>query len=156
LAHLENRNAKSFQVPNSINAPRGVFVTLYEHAKELRGCIGHIAPMCSTLAEEVAECARSAAFEDPRFPPLKARELRDVQIEVSILGSLSPVTAVAELNPKKFGVVVSAGFRRGLLLPDIDGVDTVDMQIDIARRKAGIATHEPIRIEKFEIEKIRM
>jgi AmmeMemoRadiSam system protein A len=141
-------------VAREINTPQGVFVTIYDLEKNLRGCIGHITPICQTLAEEVAECARAAAFEDPRFPPLKPHELESVRFEISLLGPLSPAENLAQLDAKRFGIVVSAGFKRGLLLPNLDGVDTVDMQIDIARRKAGIGNHEIITIQKFEIERI--
>ncbi len=151
---LENRLLASSDFVHGQKKSQGVFVTLYTHMKELRGCIGHISPVCASLSEEVAECAVAAAFEDPRFPPLSISELSSVHLEISLLGPLSEVETVNELDPKRFGVVVSAGWRRGLLLPDIDGVDSVDMQIDIARRKAGIAAHERVKIQKFEVNKI--
>ncbi len=153
-AQLKEERYHAPTLPAERNRPQGVFVTLYDREKNLRGCIGHITPTRKTLAEEVAECACAAAFEDPRFAPLCREELPGVKFEVSLLGPLSPVENIAELNAQKFGVVVSAGFKRGLLLPNLDGVDTVDMQIDIARRKAGIGRNEAITIQKFEIERI--
>jgi AmmeMemoRadiSam system protein A len=153
-AQLRRESYSPPVVPAEINAPQGVFVTIYDFEKNLRGCIGHITPFCKTLAEEVAECACAAAFADPRFPPINLHEFDTVRFEISLLGPLSPAESIAQLDAKRFGVVVSSGFKRGLLLPDLDGVDTVEMQIDIARRKAGIGRHEAITIQKFEIERI--
>lgn len=134
---------------------RGVFVTIHNLNGELRGCMGHISPVCDLLTAELEECALAAAFEDPRFPPLEPEELGNICIEVSLLGELEEVTDIRELDCKKYGVVVSSGYRRGLLLPDIDGVETVEMQLDIARRKARIIDSEKIQIQRFLVEKVK-
>jgi AmmeMemoRadiSam system protein A len=134
---------------------QGVFVTIQTHEGELRGCIGHIGAMCRSLTEEVQQCARAAAFEDPRFPPLNASELDSVRIEISLLSPLEPVASTQDLDCKKYGVVVSSGFRRGLLLPDLEGVNSVASQLDIARQKARISPKESIEIHRFTIKKVQ-
>jgi AmmeMemoRadiSam system protein A len=154
-ARLESRVNTLSRLPVPFDRSRGVFVTLYGPGRELRGCVGHIQATCGSLTDEVAECAIAAAFHDPRFPPLRVEELATVSIEISLLGHLERVDAEGDLDPKIYGVVVSSGARRGLLLPDLDGVDTVEMQLDIARRKAGIRSGEPVQLDRFVVEKIR-
>jgi len=148
-ARLEGRKAP---VPSGGPASGGVFVTLHLDG-ELRGCVGHLAATRERLYEEVADVARASAFEDPRFPPLEAPELPDLRIETSLLEPPEPVADTSTLDPTRWGIVVSAGRRRGVLLPDIEGVDTVEQQIAICRRKAGIGRDEPIRIERFSVRK---
>jgi AmmeMemoRadiSam system protein A len=141
-------------LPEHDNA-QGVFVTIHTLQGELRGCIGHIAAMCKSLTEEIQQCAVAAAFEDPRFPPLGAAELDSVRIEISLLSPLERVASTQDLDCKKYGVVVSSGFRRGLLLPDLEGVNSVASQLDIACRKAGISPKESIEIHRFTVEKVQ-
>ena len=117
----------------------GVFVTLRDAHGDLRGCMGHIDAKDLDLGREVAECARLAALRDPRFPPLSEPEVPNVRIEVSVLEPPEPVSGLFELDPRQFGVIVRAGMRRGLLLPDIEGVNTPDEQVAIAMRKGDIA-----------------
>jgi AmmeMemoRadiSam system protein A len=148
-ARIEGRKAP---VPAGGPTSSGVFVTLRRGA-DLRGCIGHLAPVHEQLYAEVADVARASAFEDPRFPPLEAGELQDLRIETSLLEPSEPVTDLSSLDPTRWGIVVSAGRRRGVLLPDIEGVDTVDQQVAICRRKAGIGRDEPIRVERFSVRK---
>ena len=100
-----------------LGEPRGVFVTLHL-AGELRGCIGYIEPVVP-LAQAVEEVAIKSAVEDPRFPPLTSRELARVEIEISVLSPLRQVLDVGQIEPGKHGVVISAGYRRGLLLPQV-------------------------------------
>ncbi len=134
--------------------PRAVFVTLRSGSGELRGCIGRTSPVLASLAEEVADCAVSAASRDPRCPPVTLDELDRLQIEVSVLGEPEPVADVGELDPRRYGVIVSRGARRGVLLPDIEGVETVSEQLAIAARKAGLAADEPLSVERFEVQKV--
>jgi AmmeMemoRadiSam system protein A len=134
-------------------APRPVFVTLRSPDGSLRGCIGHLSATRDTLAEEVAECAVLAASEDPRFPPVTQGELDGLTWEISVLEDPKPCSR-ADLDPRRYGVVVTSGRRRGVLLPDLDGVDTVDDQLSIACRKAGIFAGEPLSLERFEVLKI--
>lgn len=130
----------------------GVFVTLRKDER-LRGCIGHVAPVCANLWEEVAECARAAARTDPRFPPVKRGELDALEIEVSVLEPPEPISGPGELDPAVYGVVVTAGNRRGLLLPEVAGIDTVDDQLRIARQKGDISAWEDQVLERFTVRK---
>ncbi len=121
----------------------GSFVSLKHRAdNSLRGCIGTIEPCQETLAREVACNALSAAFKDPRFPALTVGELEEVYITVDVLGSQERIEDPGELNPEKFGVVVTKGSRKGVLLPDLEGIDTVDRQLSIAAQKAGLSARE--------------
>jgi uncharacterized protein (TIGR00296 family) len=103
------------------------------------------------LAEEIIQNAISAATQDPRFPPLSSSELDGLEISVDVLGKAEPVLDKSELDVKKYGVIVSNGYRRGLLLPDLDGVDNVQQQISIALQKAGILPSEAYSLERFEV-----
>lgn len=129
----------------------GAFVSLHRGG-ELRGCIGTIAPTHGTLAEEVVHNAIEAATRDPRFPPLSIMELDPLDIKVDVLHEPEKCSR-EELHPRDYGVIVSSGHRRGLLLPDLEGVDTSDQQIEIACRKAGISPHESIEIERFRVDR---
>jgi len=135
-------------------ASRGVFVTLRSPDGALRGCIGHIEPVHSTLAEEVASCAVSSALRDTRFAPVDRDELDGLSIEVSVLGRPEPVETAGQLDPRLYGVIVTSGARRGVLLPDIEGVDSVEQQLRIALHKAGIGSEEAFRVERFEVIKV--
>ena len=117
----------------------------------LRGCIGTIAPTRSSLAEEIIHNAISAASRDPRFDPIRADELKWLEINVDVLGEPEAVASEADLDVKRYGVIVTKGHRRGLLLPDLEGVDTVRQQVEIARRKAGIGPKEKVSLERFEV-----
>lgn len=138
-------------VPESFFHRRaGTFVSLKKRGL-LRGCIGTIAATRKNIAEEIIQNAISAATQDPRFPPLSESELGDLSISVDILGEAEPVQSISELDPQRYGVIVSSGFRRGLLLPALEGVDTVEQQLTIALEKAGISPDESYRIERFEV-----
>ncbi len=128
----------------------GAFVSLHRNGR-LRGCIGTIAAAERNIAAEIVENAVSACSRDPRFPPVGADELSTLEISVDVLGEPEPVGSPDALDVKRYGVIVSRGTKRGLLLPDLDGVDTVEEQIDIARRKGGIREDEPYRLERFEV-----
>jgi len=130
----------------------GVFVSLHKHGA-LRGCIGTFQPTCPNVAQEVIQNAISAATRDPRFPPVQASELDDLEISVDVLSPPEPIESIAELDPKRYGVIVQSGWRRGLLLPDLEGVDTAEYQVEIARRKAGIGPHEPVQLYRFEVKR---
>lgn len=128
----------------------GAFVSLHLGGR-LRGCIGTIAPTQQNVAQEIVRNAVSAGTRDPRFPPVHPEELDALEYSVDVLGAPEPVDSPAQLNPKRYGVIVSCGTRRGLLLPDLDGVDTAAQQIEIAREKGGIRANEPYRLERFEV-----
>ncbi|MHB1450553.1 MAG: AmmeMemoRadiSam system protein A [Coriobacteriia bacterium] len=129
----------------------GAFVSLHRQGA-LRGCIGTIAPTAPTLAEEIVHNAIQAATADPRFPPLAADELDDLEISVDVLQEPEPAD-LSDLDPATWGVIVSADWRRGLLLPDLEGVDTVEQQVAIARQKAGIGPDERVRLERFKVDR---
>ncbi|MCX7750056.1 MAG: AmmeMemoRadiSam system protein A [Candidatus Bipolaricaulota bacterium] len=129
----------------------GAFVSLKKRGL-LRGCIGTYEPTEPTLAEEIIANAIRAASEDPRFPPVSPRELPELSISVDVLSPPEPC-AEEDLDPRRYGVIVEAGWRRGLLLPDLPGVDTVADQLRIARAKAGIGPDEPHRLLRFTVER---
>jgi len=139
-------------LPPEMQQRAGAFVSLHAHG-DLRGCIGTIEPTQASLASEVINNAIMAATEDPRFPPVRPGELAGLEISVDVLTAPEPVSSPAQLDPKVYGVIVQSGFRRGLLLPDLDGVDTVECQVDIARRKAGISPHERAQLYRFEVRR---
>jgi len=128
----------------------GVFVSIHK-GKDLRGCIGTVEPNKANVAEEIIANAISAATRDPRFGPITSDELVDLEVNVDVLSTPEPVASMGKLNPKKFGLIVERGFRRGLLLPDIPGVSNVREQIDICRAKAGIRPGEKVKMYRFEV-----
>jgi AmmeMemoRadiSam system protein A len=136
-------------------APRApVFVTLRSLDGSLRGCIGSLVAMEPDVAAETARSAVLAATRDPRFPPVRAEELQKLHIEVSVLLPEEPVLDFAELDPQRYGVVVRDGQgRQGLLLPEVPGVDTAELQVEIARRKAGIEPDASVTMRRFEVVK---
>jgi AmmeMemoRadiSam system protein A len=133
----------------------GAFVSLHDGSGQLRGCIGTFMPTQSNVAQEVIRNAISAATQDPRFPPLRPRELGDLDVKVDVLSAPVPVNDPSALDPKRHGVIVESvdGWRRGLLLPDLEGIDTVDEQIRICRLKGGIGPAESVRLQCFEVER---
>ena len=135
------------------SAPRAVFVTLRSPDGTLRGCIGRTEPLSADLVQEIADCAVRAATQDTRMPSVTLDELDQLRIEVSILSPIEPVDSVDDLDPARYGVVVSAGDRRGVLLPGIAGVDSVSEQVRIALAKARIPDGAPYQIQRFTVEK---
>ena len=136
-------------LPGEMKERAGVFVSLHLHGR-LRGCIGTFAPTTESIAHEIIEMAISASTADPRFPPLTRNELDDLEINVDVLEKPENIESISDLNPKKYGVIVRQGVRRGLLLPDIEGVDTVEEQIRIAKMKAGIYD-DNVTLERFQV-----
>lgn len=128
----------------------GTFVSLHKNGS-LRGCIGTIMATRKNIAEEIIQNAISACSRDPRFSPVTAGELKNLEISVDVLGELEPIDSPDELDVRRYGVIVSRGMKRGLLLPNLDGVDTVEEQIRIARQKGGIRENEPYSLERFEV-----
>ena len=133
-----------------LNRRAGAFVSIHKHGA-LRGCIGTIMATKGCIAEEIIKNAISACSDDPRFDPITEDELSGLEISVDVLGELEPVDSPKELDVKRYGVVVSCGMKRGLLLPNLDGVDTVEDQIRIARQKGGIRENEHYKLERFEV-----
>lgn len=129
----------------------GVFVSLHAEGR-LRGCIGTIMPTQDSVAREIVENAISASTRDPRFAPVRRDELDELEISVDVLSEPERIASKAGLDVKRYGVIVSKGRRRGLLLPDLDGVDSVDEQLSIALRKAGLSERErDYELERFEV-----
>ncbi len=128
----------------------GAFVSIHKQGR-LRGCIGTIAPTQASLAEEIIRNAVSASTRDPRFDPIRPDELKWLEISVDVLGAPEDIASEAELDPKRYGVIVCRGGRRGLLLPDLEGVDTAEQQVAIARQKAGIGPEETVALQRFEV-----
>jgi AmmeMemoRadiSam system protein A len=130
----------------------GVFVSIKKHG-ELRGCIGTFLPTCKNVAEEVIRNAIAAATEDPRFYPVQEEELEELSYSVDLLSPPEKVKDLNDLDPKRYGVIVASGGRKGLLLPDLEGVETVEEQIRIAKMKAGIMEGEKVDIFRFEVRR---
>lgn len=128
----------------------GAFVSLHTGGR-LRGCIGTTVPTAENVAWEIVQNAVSAGTRDPRFPAVRADELEDLEYSVDVLGRAEPVDSPDQLDPKRYGVIVGYGNRCGLLLPDLDGVDTVEQQIDIARKKGGIRETDPYTLQRFKV-----
>ncbi len=132
----------------------GVFVSLKKKG-ELRGCIGTFQPTSENVASETIQNAISAATQDPRFLPVSSTELDDLEYSVDILSEPEKVNSKKELDQKKYGVIVKSGSRKGLLLPDLEGVNSVDEQISIASMKAGIYLEENIELYRFEVKRYK-
>ncbi|MBI5100544.1 MAG: AmmeMemoRadiSam system protein A [Nitrospirae bacterium] len=128
----------------------GVFVSIKKHGN-LRGCIGTFMPDKDDVVSETISNAIAAATKDPRFDPVTEDELDDLDYSVDVLGPPEKVDDVNDLDPKKYGIILKSGFRRGLLLPDLEGVDTVEDQIRITKMKAGIAPGEKPEIFRFTV-----
>ena len=128
----------------------GVFVSIHEE-DNLRGCIGTILPVTDCIAEEIIRNAISAATEDPRFSPIEKEELPYLEISVDVLKAPEDISSIDELDVKKYGVIVSSGVKRGLLLPNLEEIDTVEEQVRIAKRKGNITEDEEIALQRFEV-----
>jgi len=132
----------------------GVFVCLKKRG-QLRGCIGTFMPSCENICDETIMNAIAAATKDPRFRPVEKSELQDLDYSVDILSLPEKVTDTKLLDPRRYGIIVASGNRRGLLLPDLEGVDTVEKQLSIAKMKADIEPHEEVEIYRFEVKRFR-
>lgn len=154
--YLETSNTLTLSpsLPKGLKTRRaGVFVSLHLKNGALRGCIGTILPCQSCIAQEIIHNAISAATRDPRFPPVTKDELPNLVYSVDILSKPKPAKK-EDLNPKKYGLIVSVyGGRRGLLLPDLEGVDTVEKQIEICKQKAGISEDESVTFQTFTVKR---
>ena len=149
------KNGREMKLPSWVpeellRARAGAFVSVHKFGA-LRGCIGTIAATKENLALEIIHNAVSAVSEDPRFEPVSEDELKYLDINVDVLGEAEKISSPDQLDVKKYGVIVQSGYKRGLLLPDLDGVDTVEQQISIAKRKGGIAPGEDVELFRFEV-----
>lgn len=151
------RHGKIIEAGNLIDEMKqraGVFVSIKKQGN-LRGCIGTFEPTQENIAEEIIHNAIQSATQDPRFDRIEPSELDELQYSVDILSSPQPVKDYKQLNPKKHGIIVASGWRKGLLLPDLEGVDSVEQQIEICMQKAGIAPGEPINLFFFEVRRYK-
>lgn len=152
------KNKKEIYPPDKLNTEMttkaGVFVSIKKKGN-LRGCIGTFMPCTENVANEIIRNAISAATQDPRFDPVTEDELSDLEYSVDVLSAPEKVSNISELDPKKYGVIVVHGSRKGLLLPDLDGVDSVEEQLRIARMKAWINPDEKLEISRFTVARYR-
>lgn len=157
--YVSQKQIPSFEpacLPEFRSKRAGVFVTLHIHnaqQRELRGCIGTIAPTQLNIVEETIQNAVSAATRDPRFRPVSVPELAALDYEVSVLHEPEPISSLEMLNVDRYGVIVTHGMRRGLLLPGIESIRTVQEQVTHAMYKAGIRPGEAISLFRFQVDK---
>jgi len=128
----------------------GVFVSLKKHGR-LRGCIGTFEPTTDNIAEEIIRNAIAASTQDPRFSPVTSEEVGELEVSVDVLTSPEKVGSVADLDAKKFGVIVQSGGKKGLLLPDLEGVNSPEEQITICKQKAGIFPDDEVELFRFQV-----
>ncbi|MDR2572587.1 MAG: AmmeMemoRadiSam system protein A [Oscillospiraceae bacterium] len=149
------RTGDKLPVPNALtdellNERAGVFVSIHKNGR-LRGCIGTIMPTTPNVAQEIIQNAISAGLSDNRFDPVSIDELPYLVYKVDVLLSPEPISGPEELDVKRYGVIVTSGVKRGLLLPNLDGIDTVAEQLEIAKQKGGIRAGENVSLERFEV-----
>lgn len=142
------------ELPPEMEGKAGVFVSIHKFG-DLRGCIGTIEPTRENIAQEIISNAIAAATRDPRFPPISPSELSYLDYSVDILGKPEPVKSLDDFDPKKYGMIVESGWRRGLLLPDLEGVDTAQQQFEVCCQKAGIRPGEPVKLYRFEVTRYK-
>ena len=150
----EGRTPRPRKLTPEMKERAGVFVSLHKHG-QLRGCIGTFEPTKDNVAEEIIANAISSSTGDPRFPPVTASELDDLEYSVDILTKPEPVIDISQLDHKKYGVIVESGWKKGLLLPALEGVDSVEEQIAICRLKAGISAGEPVKLYCFQVRRFK-
>ncbi len=146
------------ELPQEMQPTAGAFVSLHMRDGELRGCIGTIQPQCGNLAEEVIENAISAASRDPRFPPVAPHELAELEVSVDVLTEPEPIDSIRDQDPKRHGLIVQSkrtAWKRGLLLPDLETIDTAEKQLHHTRvYKANITDpNEPVQLFRFEVKR---
>jgi AmmeMemoRadiSam system protein A len=151
----ERRVLEPDPLPGLEGRRAGVFVSLHLADGSLRGCIGTTQPTRPGIEHEIVRNAVSAATQDPRFYPVRPDELEGLDVSVDVLGEAEEVSSTEELDPKCFGIIVqTSDGRQALLLPDLEGVDTVDQQVCITCRKGGIdPDRDRYRILRFEVER---
>jgi AmmeMemoRadiSam system protein A len=152
------RNKKEIPLPSDLSpemsVKAGVFVCIKKKGN-LRGCVGTFMPCTENVAQEVIRNALCAATSDSRFEPVTEDELDELEFSVDVLSPPEKVADISELDPKKYGVIVVHGSRKGLLLPDLEGVDSVDEQLRIAKMKAWINPDEKVEIFRFMVSRYR-
>ncbi len=140
------------ELPQELKRPGAVFVSLKKQG-QLRGCIGTVLPTRETLAQEIMENALNAGLKDPRFPPVTEDELHALTYSVDLLTEPEKIEDTSQLDPKRYGVIVRSGGRSGLLLPDLEGIDSPEEQLSVAMQKAGIYQDEKVEIYRFQVQR---
>ncbi|NLT93928.1 MAG: AmmeMemoRadiSam system protein A [Clostridia bacterium] len=138
------------KIPPEFAGRKGVFVSIKKDG-QLRGCIGTISATKKNIVEEIQSNVLKAAFEDPRFEPIEEEELNNLTYSVDILEKPEKINGLEELDPEIYGVIVRKGWKQGLLLPMLDGIDTPEEQVAIAKQKAGIGPGEKVELERFRV-----
>ncbi len=141
------------QLPEFLEKKAGAFVSIKDRKGNLRGCIGTLEPTQKTLAGEIIRNAVQSAFQDPRFTPIKNEEMADLVFSVDIIHPPEPVSSLDQLDPAKYGVIVKQGAQKGVLLPDLPGIDSAEEQVAIARQKAGLGETPDLEIYRFRVER---
>jgi len=142
------------ELPEILKKEAGVFVTLKKN-NQLRGCMGTFRPVQKNAAYEIISNAMTAAENDPRFPEVQKEELNEILISVDILSEPEEVRDISELDPKKYGILVKGGHQTGLLLPDLDGIETAEKQLNVAKRKAGLREDTEVEIYRFTVSRFK-
>ena len=140
------------ELPEILKKEAGVFVTLKKDGN-LRGCMGTFRPVQKNAAYEIISNAMTAAENDPRFPEVEKAELDEIKISVDILSEPEEVRDISELDPKKYGILVKGGHQTGLLLPDLEGIETAEKQLKVAKRKAGLREDAEVEIYLFTVSR---
>ncbi len=141
-----------WQGNEQLSRPGACFVSIKKNGN-LRGCIGTLAPTRATLLQEISSNAIASSTSDPRFPPVQVEELDEIEVSVDILSVPEAIPGIEYLDPYKYGVIVTKGSRRGVLLPDLEGISNAKEQVSIAASKAGIGDLEGISIQRFTVER---
>jgi AmmeMemoRadiSam system protein A len=142
-----------FTLPADQAQPQGAFVSIIVH-KQLRGSVGTVRPIQPTLAGEVIHNAVAAAVRDPRFSPVRAEELADLNYIIDLVDQLERIAGQDQLDPTQHGVVARAGRKIGVVLPQTSEISTAEAQIGLALRKAGIDPAEHYRLERFRVQRL--
>jgi AmmeMemoRadiSam system protein A len=155
IRHYLNHQTKlpcPASLPQDLKSRSGAFVSI-KKLKQLRGCIGTLEPCEPSLAMEIIENALKAALHDPRFSPVTSEELQDLTYSIDVIRPLEKISSPAELDPRVYGLVVRSNGKQGVLLPDLEGVDSTEEQIQICRSKGGIHDNEPVDLYRFKVER---
>jgi len=157
VGHFLNHHTKlpcPDPLSQDLQARTGAFVSI-KKKRQLRGCIGTLEPSEANLAVEIIENALKAALHDPRFSPVSVEELEDLSYSVDVLRPLEKISSASKLDPKVYGLVVRSNSKQGVLLPDLEGVDSIADQIRICRDKGKIADDEPLEMYRFRVDRYR-
>lgn len=154
--YLNHREKLSCPNPLSkeLKSRSGAFVSI-KKLKRLRGCIGTLEPCEPNLAMEIIENSLKAALHDPRFPPITVEELPNLSYSIDVIQPLEKISTIEELDPNTYGLVVRSNGKQGVLLPDLEGVDSTEEQIKICRTKAKISEDEPVEMYRFQVNRFR-